>query len=120
MVVQQVDAARAAGLARERDSTPVLPTVDVSAVVDRRATRVAGPASQPRGNVTMAAAWEHLEAATDALRKAVGAADGLALGEVHAPHPALGPLNLYQWLIFIGAHEARHADQIREIGTAQD
>ncbi len=81
---------------------------------------MAGPASQPRGNVTMAAAWEELEAATDALRKAVGAADGLALGEVHAPHPALGSLNLYQWLIFIGAHEARHADQIREIGTARD
>lgn len=23
----------------------------------------------------------------------------------------------YQWLIFVGSHEARHADQIREAGS---
>jgi hypothetical protein len=28
------------------------------------------------------------------------------------PHPAWGPLNLYQWLAFVGAHEARHLAQI--------
>ena len=49
------------------------------------------------------------------LRGAVDRADGLAIGEVTAPHPFLGSLNLYQWLIFLGAHEARHAAQIREI-----
>jgi hypothetical protein len=33
---------------------------------------------------------------------------------VSFPHPVLGPTNGYQWFLFIGSHEARHADQIRE------
>jgi hypothetical protein len=31
------------------------------------------------------------------------------------PHPRFGPLTGYQWIAFSGAHEARHAAQIREI-----
>ncbi|MDQ3917032.1 MAG: DinB family protein [Acidobacteriota bacterium] len=31
------------------------------------------------------------------------------------PHPAWGPLNLYQWLLFLGAHEARHLAQIEAL-----
>jgi hypothetical protein len=34
------------------------------------------------------------------------------------PHPALGVLDGYQWLAFVGTHELRHANQIREIGEA--
>jgi hypothetical protein len=43
--------------------------------------------------------------------------DGLALSQVGFPHPALGTLNLYQWLLFSAGHHARHAAQIREIAT---
>jgi hypothetical protein len=46
----------------------------------------------------------------------VQSCDGLALGEVSFAHPALGPLNVYQWLLFAAGHHARHAAQIREIG----
>lgn len=31
------------------------------------------------------------------------------------PHPALGDLNLYQWIIMIGLHERRHLMQIERI-----
>ena len=31
------------------------------------------------------------------------------------PHPAFGPLNAYQWLAFIGIHEARHLAQIERL-----
>jgi uncharacterized damage-inducible protein DinB len=31
------------------------------------------------------------------------------------PHPFLGKMNLYQWLAFIGLHEARHLGQIEKI-----
>jgi uncharacterized damage-inducible protein DinB len=31
------------------------------------------------------------------------------------PHPAFGPLNLYDWLRLIAYHELRHAKQIREV-----
>jgi hypothetical protein len=31
------------------------------------------------------------------------------------PHPAFGPLNIYEWLRLIAYHELRHAKQIREV-----
>ncbi len=46
------------------------------------------------------------------LRPALERADGHALS---FPHPAWGPLNLYQWLLFIGAHESRHLAQIEAL-----
>ena len=48
---------------------------------------------------------------------AIARGDGLALSQVEHPHPIFGPLNLYQWVAFVGAHEARHAAQIREVGA---
>ena len=48
------------------------------------------------------------------LTAAIAAADGLALGRVSAPHPALGQFNGYDWIAFAGTHVARHAAQIRE------
>ncbi|HEX7177983.1 MAG TPA: DinB family protein [Pyrinomonadaceae bacterium] len=51
-------------------------------------------------------------AALTALRprvEAVGAS-------VHTyPHPAFGPLNLYQWLAFVALHEDRHRRQIERL-----
>lgn len=31
------------------------------------------------------------------------------------PHPFFGSINLYQWLVMIGAHESRHLQQIESI-----
>jgi len=31
------------------------------------------------------------------------------------PHPALGPINAYQWLLVMGGHEARHRRQINRL-----
>jgi hypothetical protein len=45
----------------------------------------------------------------------IATADGLAMGAVSAPHPALGNFNGYEWIAFAGAHAARHAAQVREI-----
>lgn len=33
-------------------------------------------------------------------------------------HPALGILNVYQWIRFLAAHEIRHTKQMREIAAA--
>src|ERR1044071_228936 len=51
-------------------------------------------------------------AALHALRPRVERADGRAL---RFPHPAWGPLDLYQWLLFVGAHEDRHLAQIEAL-----
>jgi hypothetical protein len=36
------------------------------------------------------------------------------------PHPLVGMLNLYQWILFVGQHEGRHSEQIRDIGRSLD
>jgi len=51
-------------------------------------------------------------AALNALRPRVEAVDGAS---ATYPHPAFGPLNLYQWLAFVGAHEARHLRQLERV-----
>ena len=50
--------------------------------------------------------------ALHALRPRIERADGRAL---RFPHPAWGPLDLYHWLLFIGAHEDRHLAQIEAL-----
>jgi len=106
--------ARDAGVAAESTADAVLPSLNVRRVLDRT-TRVNAPdAVQPTG-FTADEAWAALESATGKVRDALHAGDGLALGTLTLPHPVFGPQSLYDWFGFIGAHEARHASQIREI-----
>lgn len=53
--------------------------------------------------------------ALDALRPRVERLDGRLAG---FPHPVWGPLDLYQWLAFVGAHERRHLAQIEALKEA--
>jgi hypothetical protein len=118
MLINELNRAREAGLTADRDTSPVLPTFDVARVTDRTRPIVAGEAVLPRGNVDVKAGMKTLDEHRQALLDAVVAADGLALGEVVLPHRVFGPLNLYQWLMFAGSHEARHAGQVREIAES--
>lgn len=110
----RIAAARAEGVGEESGTGPVVPENYVALIRDRSRPRVASGASAPRGEMDADAAWAALERSRSALRQAVLSGDGLALGEVTQAHPALGELNLYQWIAFVGGHEARHTDQIRE------
>lgn len=106
--------AQAAGLGPETNQASILWSLDVAHVLDRRQRLEAPARIQPRAEVTLDDAWARLEGAHAAAEAAILPTDGLAIGEVTAPHRFLGPLNLYQWVIFLGAHELRHAQQIRE------
>ena len=61
------------------------------------------------------AALRDSRAALHALRPRLERLDAHAL---RFPHPAWGPLNLYQWLLFVGAHEDRHLAQIEALKQA--
>ena len=69
------------------------------------------PAEQPDFDEAMRALEESRARLLDAMQKA----SGLALGSVTAPHPRLGTLTVYEWLLMIARHEERHAEQVREI-----
>ena len=109
---------RAAGVGPETDTRTVLWTLDSARVLDRREPISAHERVQPKGGLDADAAWAAVEKAQAAVRDAVTAVDGLALGEITYPHRSLGTLDLYQWIAFTATHEMRHTLQIREIGAA--
>ncbi len=109
-----VAAAREAGLGAESDASPVLPAMNVATIIDRSEPIVAREGSLPKGAQDASAALTALVAQRKLLTEFIESVDGLALSDVMVPHPRLGQLNVYQWLIFLAAHEARHTEQIRE------
>ena len=114
LISQRVAAGREAGVGAETEASSVIATFAyANAIRDRSRKIVSGERSHPT-QMTSDAAWSAFEAAHANLRAAVVSADGLALGEITHPHPVFGPLNLYHWIAFVGGHEARHAEQIRE------
>ena len=48
-------------------------------------------------------------------RKTIGLISTADLREHVGPHPVLGPLDAYQWLLAVGAHTQRHTRQILEV-----
>lgn len=66
----------------------------------------------PTADVRAADAEAGLRASRAALDQLLTAASGLALGEVRARHLRFGEIDFYQWLLFIVAHEQRHARQL--------
>jgi uncharacterized damage-inducible protein DinB len=109
---------------READALPEAST-DASAVIaaftarhavhTREVPIEAPPLVQPEDGVTFDGALAALQASRARLLEAIAKADGLPLGTVQVPHPRLGPLTLYEWLLFIARHEARHAAQLDEL-----
>ena len=113
----RLDRAIAEGLGRDDATDPILQTLGLEKVLNRE-TRVNAPdIARPTG-LPSADAWAKLETSGVLVRDLARSADGLALGAVTFPHPLFGPLSVYQWFGFIGAHEGRHAAQIRELAAA--
>ena len=107
----------AAGVGPEAETSSVLNSLDLALIADRSRRRNAPEEVRPNGELDAASAWTALEQTRAALRAGVMSGNGLALGEVVQPHPVLGPINLYQWLLFVGSHEVRHTGQVREIAA---
>ncbi|HWG86029.1 MAG TPA: DinB family protein [Deinococcales bacterium] len=115
-LARQLRAATAAGLRREGDGSPLPSAAGMARVLDRGRRLVTPEAGEPSG-LSVGEALAAFEEAQAALRAAFVAGDGLALGEVSFPHPVLGPLDVYQWVDFVGWHERRHAAQVREVAA---
>ena len=104
----------ARGIPPETDARPILAAIDTRRITDRSIRTMAIDSLRPPGKLTPAESLDELGSARLALEEAAQIGNGLALNEVVHPHPTLGPLNGYEWIAFIGAHMARHIEQIRE------
>jgi hypothetical protein len=116
-VTKWVSDARAGNLGPETETSSVTNSLPLELIIGRSQRRNAPEDVRPRGEMDAASAWQALEKTRASLRSGVSAGDGLALGEVIQTHPVLGPINIYQWLLFVGSHEGRHAAQVIEIAA---
>ena len=107
--------ARQKGLGPETETSSLLKSIPSALVLDRTRRFEAPEAIRPGKDVDADSAWTQLEQARENLRAAFLTGDGLALEQVVEAHPVLGPINVYQWVLFNASHEARHILQIREI-----
>jgi uncharacterized damage-inducible protein DinB len=108
---------RERGIGLECSESSVLGALDGFQIA-RRSMRIPAPERvAPSGKYNAAQMLARLAESRRALLASLTPIDGLALGEITFPHPLLGPLSLYQWLLFLGQHEARHTGQILEIAS---
>ena len=115
--VEGVAAEAAGGAAAGEGAAARFKPFSLDEQVERARARkfVAPEEVRPRGGVSLADSLARLRksrAALEALRPRIERAD---LSAATYPHPSFGPLNLYQWLAFIGIHEQRHLDQIERL-----
>lgn len=117
--IQKVVAeAKERGTPRETETSSVLGRLERSAVTDRSRRMEAPEIVRPAETARAAEALAALKASRAAVRDGLIAASGLALGTIVFPHVVFGQLDMYQWTLFLGWHEVRHAEQIREIAEA--
>ena len=100
------------------DSPAELTPIDRDFLKNRTARISAPDRIQPTGTMSVDAALAALESSREELLAVLHEVEGRDLSKVSQPHPALGPLDGYQWIAIIGGHEVRHSLQIDEIGAA--
>ena len=118
LIGKRVADARATGHPAELEASSVLGALDGRGVADRSRRLVAPMQVAPQELPDPLTVQQQLEESRAMLRAALADADGLALGSITHPHPVLGEIDLYQWILFVGQHEARHVDQIAETVSA--
>lgn len=107
-------ARRAETLGPETDSESVLTSLDRFGLGQPKFAISAPAAVIPTGTRSLEQSLAGLAASRARLLELLGRVSGRALGELKAPHPLIGQLDFYQWLLFIAQHEERHSIQIRE------
>src|SRR5262245_3769920 len=70
---------------------------------------------KPQGGVTIHAALARMRETLDGFVSIQGRIDTTDLSEEKFPHPALGDINAYQWMILLGEHQDRHRLQIEQV-----
>ncbi|HEX5386616.1 MAG TPA: DinB family protein [Gemmatimonadales bacterium] len=100
-------------LGPEADTSSVLGCLDRFRLLDATRRIEAPELVRPAADVTFEPALAGLAKTRDGMIALLARVDGRAVGSITRPHLLLGPLTFYQWIVFVGQHEARHTHQVR-------
>jgi predicted trehalose synthase len=102
------------GLGPEVETSSIMSALDAFRLV-QVVRRVSAPAFvQPDPHADGHAALVGLAQSRAQLIEVITRADGWAVGSLSFPHPLIGPLDFYQWVLFVGQHEVRHTCLIQK------
>ena len=114
MLLQKVEEA---GLKPETEGS-MLNSLDNTVLDDTTQKFQAPERVQPQPGLSKADLLAALQQSRQAVLDAVAPAGEYDLSGVTWLHPALGDINFYQWVLFIGKHERRHLGQIEGVKNA--
>jgi DinB superfamily len=117
LIASLLEKAEAAGPARVSDE-PFAPVSIAEFVEQTRAQKLEAPDSARPAGAPLDASLSALRDSRSALRALRPRVERADCASARFPHPVWGPLNLYQWLLFLGAHDARHLAQIEALKEA--
>jgi hypothetical protein len=103
---------REKAIGSETSESSMLSSLDSFSIIEPTKPRAAPGQISPPADCRLDDGLKSLSVSRRALREALGEGDGMDLAAITRPHPAFGELNLYQWALFVGQHEARHTRQI--------
>jgi uncharacterized damage-inducible protein DinB len=98
------------------DNKGIIKTISLAAQAEQAKGQkfVAPEPLIPNQAATISSSLEKLKTSRASLHQLRTRIESADVSNARFPHPAFGPLNGYQWLAFIGLHEAHHLKQINE------
>ncbi|MEO8881431.1 MAG: DinB family protein [Gemmatimonadaceae bacterium] len=116
LLTMKVAEARANGVGADTETSSVVASFKYpDSVIDRTNKLVAPTVTQPTGTLDTDAGTQALEKSRAMMVGALHNANGVSLEHLMQPHPILGAMNMYHWMVATALHDDRHALQIREI-----
>jgi len=73
---------------------------------------------RPKGGVSIPEALANIQTSVDGFVEIRSRLEAVDLSEPLFPHPALGPISAYRWMILLGEHQDLHRPQIERIKAA--
>jgi uncharacterized damage-inducible protein DinB len=112
LVSKGIKQAREEGVGPDTSDASLVSSLDKYQVIENETKRTAPTTITPTAPRPLEESLAALEQSRAKLREALVASSDLDLSSIKRPHPVLGDLNLYEWVLFVAQHEERHRRQI--------
>jgi hypothetical protein len=97
-------------------ASPAIAPVSLERIQEQAKAKFKSPeATQPSGSLSIPEILERMRRSRENLMAMRCRLEAIDVSDVTFPHPVFGPLNLYEWVLFVGMHERRHLRQIEAV-----